>query len=123
MIQFPPPAPWRRPTADIVATVLLFVAELAFSAVSVALALLSSVWLMLPICSDNCDSPAVTHFVHRTFAGTVVIVGGIALALLVSCVGALVAGTQGRAGMWKWPALGLVIGVVSVLIAAGLWVN
>ncbi|OBB98413.1 hypothetical protein A5781_12120 [Mycobacterium sp. 852002-30065_SCH5024008] len=60
---------------------------------------------------------------HRTFAGTVVIGGGIALALLVSCIGALVAGTRRRAGMWKWPALPLVIGVVSLLIAAGLWVN
>ncbi|WP_139273329.1 hypothetical protein [Mycobacterium paraffinicum] len=102
---------------------LLFVAQLVVSAGAVALAVLSSMWLMLPICSDNCDSPGVTHFVHRTFGGAVVIVGGIAVALLVSCIGALIAGARGRPGMWKWPALGLVTAVGSVLIAVGLWVN
>ncbi|OBG53921.1 MULTISPECIES: hypothetical protein [unclassified Mycobacterium] len=123
MTQFPPPQRRGRATADTVATVLLFVVQLVVSAGAFALALLSSMWLMLPICSDNCDSPGVTHFVHRTFAGTVVIVAGIAVGLLVSCVGALVAGARRRPGMWKWPALGLVMALGSVLIAAGLWVN
>lgn len=123
MTPFPPPQRRGRATADTVATALLFVAQLVVSAGASAVALLSSLWLMLPICSDNCDSPGVTHFVHRTFTGTIVIVGGIALALLVSCIGALVTGARRRPGMWKWPALGLVMAVGSVLIAAGLWVN
>lgn len=123
MTGYPPPAAPRRPTGDVTATAVLFVVQLVLSAVCFAAALLLTVWLMLPICSDNCDSPDVTHFVHRTFGGAVVVAGGAALGLLVSGVGALVTGLRHRAALWKWPALGLAITVVSALIAVGLWVN
>jgi len=66
-----------RPTADIIATVLLFVTQLAVSALSFIVALMSSLPLMMSICSDDCDSPVVTHFVHKTISGAAVIVGGI----------------------------------------------
>lgn len=102
---------------------LLFVAQLVLSGFCGVMAMLSTVWLIMPICSDNCDSPDVTHFVHRTFTGAVVVGGGAALGLLVSIVGALVTGLRHNAGMWKWPAIGLAIVTASALITLGLWVN
>ena len=109
-----------RSNADTIATVLLFVTQLGASVLSFMLAVGSSLWLMLPICSDNCDSPDVTHFVHRTIGGAAVIVGGIVIAFLLAGTGALVAGSR-RSTMWKWPALGLATVVVSFLIAIALW--
>lgn len=113
----------HRPAGDVTATTVLFVVQGALSAVCFGLALLSLIYLMMPICSDNCDSPDVTRIVHRTFVGAVVIAGGAALGLLVSGAGALVTGLRHRPGMWKWPALGLAVTVVSGLIAVGVWVN
>ncbi len=110
----------QRSTGDVTATVLLFVAQLVASAASLVMALGRSLWVMMPICSDNCDSLEVTHFVHKSLTGAVVSVIGIALAFLLAGIGALVAGLR-RSRMWKWPALGITIVVISFLVAVGVW--
>lgn len=116
------PPPRKRSTADIVATTLLFVGQLAASALAFVPALLGSAWLMMPICSDNCDSTQVSHFVHNTWTGALVIVAGVGVALLVAACGTLVSGLRGTL-MWKWPALGLAMVIVCFVIALGLWME
>ncbi|WP_322857975.1 hypothetical protein [Mycobacterium shigaense] len=128
MTHQPPPAAGfavparKRPTADIVATVLLFVGQLVASALAFLLALTRSSTLMLPICSDNCDTAEVGHFVHDTWTGALILVSGMGVALLVAACGTLVSGLRGTL-MWKWPAIGLVLVVVCSGIAMALWID
>jgi hypothetical protein len=77
----------KRSTADLVATVLLCVTQLAASVLACLVALLPSMWLMLPICGDNCGSAEVTHFVDKTVDGVVVILCGVVLAFLLTAIG------------------------------------
>jgi hypothetical protein len=114
------PAVRKRSTADIVATVLLCVLQLVASVLAGFAALLPSMWLMLPICGDNCGSAEVTHFVDKTVDGVVVIVCGVVLAFLLTAVGMVVAGVR-RKLMWIWPALGVAMIVVFFLVACYLW--
>ncbi|OMC40982.1 hypothetical protein A5745_20705 [Mycobacterium sp. IS-2888] len=116
---FPPP-PRQRSTADKAATITLFVIQAGASLLALAAAALGLLWTMMPICSDDCDSPAVTRFVHNMWSGAGVIVGGIALAALLAGIGAIVSGvrrTTRRTVMWKWPALGLAIVFIAFAIA------
>ena len=118
----PPFAPVvrKRSTADIVATVLLCVSQLAASVLACLAALLPSMWLMLPICGDNCGSAEVTHFVDKMVDGVVVILCGVVLAFLLTTIGLVVAGLR-RTLMWLWPALGLAMVLVFFVIASYLW--
>ena len=110
----------KRSTADIVATVLLCVTQLAAIVFACLAALLPSMWLMLPICSDNCGSAEVTHFVDNMVGGVIVILSGVVLAFLLTTIGMVVSGLR-RTLMWIWPALGLALLVVFSLIASCLW--
>ena len=114
------PAVRKRSTADIVATVLLCVLQLVASVLAGFAALLPSMWLMLPICGDNCGSAEVTHFVDKTVDGVVVILCGVVLAFLLTTIGMVVSGVR-RMLMWIWPALGVAMVVVFFLIASYLW--
>lgn len=91
-------------------------AQAGASLLGFAAAALGLLWTMMPICSDDCDSPAVTRFVHNMWSGAGVIVGGIALAALLAGIGAVVSGIR-RTLMWKWPALGLAIVFIAFAIA------
>ncbi|OMC21671.1 hypothetical protein A5736_00485 [Mycobacterium sp. SP-6446] len=97
------------------------------SLLALAAAALGLLWTMMPICSDDCDSPAVTRFVHNMWSGAGVIVGGVAAAALLAGIGAVVSGsrrTTRRTRMWKWPALGLAIVFVAFAIAVlAFWGN
>ncbi|WP_142245423.1 hypothetical protein [Mycobacterium sp. IS-836] len=121
------PPPRQRSTADKTATVSLFVVQAGASLLALAAAALGLLWTMMPICSDDCDSPAVTRFVHNMWSGAGVIVGGVAVAALLAGIGAVVSGsrrTTRRTRMWKWPALGLAIVFVAFAIAVlAFWGN
>jgi hypothetical protein len=83
-------------------------------------ALLPSMWLMLPICADNCGSAEVAHFVDKTVDGVVVILCGVVIAFLLTTIGMVVSALR-RKLMWIWPALGLAMVVVFFLVACYLW--
>jgi hypothetical protein len=114
------PVVGKRSTADVVATVLLCMTQLVASVLAGIAALLPSMWLMLPICGDNCGSAEVTHFVDKTVDGVVVILSGVVLAFLLATIGMVVSGLR-RTLMWIWPALGLTTVVVFFLVACYLW--
>ncbi len=114
------PAVRKRSTADIVATVLLCVLQVVASVLAGFAALLPSMWLMLPICSYNCGSASVTHFVDKTVDGIVVILCGVVLAFLLTTTGMVVSGLR-RTLMWIWPAMGVAMVVVFFLVACYLW--
>jgi hypothetical protein len=97
------------------------VLQLVASVLAGFAALLPSMWLMLPICGDNCGSAEVTHFVDKMVDGVVVILCGVVLAFLLTTIGIVVSGVR-RKLMWIWPALGLALVVVFFLIASYLWV-
>ncbi|WAC89852.1 hypothetical protein [Mycobacterium sp. Aquia_213] len=114
------PEPTRgRSTADIVATALLFLGQLAASALLFVPAMLGTT---LATCGANCDSAEVSRVVHSTWTGALIMVSGVGIALLVAACGTLVSGLRGTL-MWKWPALGLAIVMGCFLITMGLWVN
>lgn len=104
----------RRATADIVATVVLFAAQLVLLCAVAVLSLFAAgvsvllyLWeqLVLAGCTSTCPEP--TDWSHGS--GTIaVIVGGFALAVVVSVGGTIFAAVRHRI-MWIWPAIGLVI--------------
>ncbi|SPM37498.1 hypothetical protein MRAB57_5345 [Mycobacterium rhizamassiliense] len=106
----------QRSTADIVATALLFVAQLTASGLAFVLTIMGSA---MPSCGVNCDSSATSHFVHNTWIGTLIVVSGVGIALLVAACGTLVSGLRATR-MWKWPAFGLAIVIVCGVVAEGL---
>ncbi|OBI40612.1 hypothetical protein A5707_09370 [Mycobacterium kyorinense] len=112
----------RRSAADTIATVVLFTALLMASVLSVAVSLVPSLWMMMPICSDNCDTPEIARFDHRVMGGVTVIWVGAAVAVLLAGIGAIVAGVR-RWVMWIWPAIGLVIVVVCFVVAGFMWLD
>lgn len=120
----PQPAPQRarRSSTDVVLTVVLFVAQFAASALSFIGALGPAMWLMLPGCSDNCDSAGVEHFYSQTGFGIAVVAGGIIAGLLVAVIGSVTAGIR-RSVMCLWPALGLTIVGVTFVAALFIWLN
>ncbi|WP_156658240.1 hypothetical protein [Mycobacterium kyorinense] len=117
-----PPVVRRRSAADTIATVVLFTALLMASVLSVAVSLVPSLWMMMPICSDNCDTPEIARFDHRVMGGVTVIWVGAAVAVLLAGIGAIVAGVR-RWVMWIWPAIGLVIVVVCFVVAGFMWLD
>jgi hypothetical protein len=124
---FRPPGHWQRPPVrrsrkDIWATVLLSAGQLAASTVAAVTLAGLVLWLMMPICSDDCDSPQINHFVHQTLTAVAVIGGGVIVALLLAGIGITVAAVR-RATMWIWPAAGLVIVVVTYAVSAVLWMD
>jgi hypothetical protein len=123
MPEQPNPRVWgparRRSTGDIVATVVLFLGQLAASALVFVPALLGST---MATCGANCDRSEMTRVVHSTWTGALIMVSGVGIALLVAACGTLVSGLRGTL-MWKWPALGLAIVLVCFLITMGLWVS
>ncbi|WP_216639704.1 hypothetical protein [Mycobacterium sp. 1164966.3] len=122
---FSPPAharPRKRSTADTVATVILFTLLLLAIGLSVAVSLLPSLSMMMPICSDNCDSPEITRLDHQVKSGVAMIWIAAIVAVLVAGTGTVVAGVR-RWVMWIWPTLGLAIVVVSFVIAGFTWLD
>ncbi|BDB43480.1 MULTISPECIES: hypothetical protein [Mycobacterium] len=114
---WPPP---RRSSTDVGATVVLSIAQAVASAVAVVSAAALMLWLMMPICSDNCDSPQVDHFVHQTLTAAAVAGGGVVVALLLAGTGIAVAAAR-RSPMWIWPAAGLGIVLVTYGVSVGVW--
>jgi hypothetical protein len=49
----PQPALRRRSTADVVATVILFLTQAVLSVLSFIAGMGPALWLMMPVCSDN----------------------------------------------------------------------
>lgn len=109
MAQHPSPAQWRRSSADVVATVVLFVVEFAASLYFFVLSLPPAWLLFMPTCSD---CPA---FSNLLVVGVAVMWGGIAITLVITAAGVGMAGAR-RRRMWVWPALGLVLLVSSFLL-------
>ena len=105
-----------RSTTDIVATTLLFLAQVAASALAFVSTLMGSA---MPSCRDSCDGAAISHVVHNTWTGALIVVSGVGVALLVATCGTLVSGLRGTR-MWKWPAFGLAMVIVCSGVAAGL---
>lgn len=101
---------------------VLFTALLMASVLSVAVSLVPSLWMMMPICSDNCDSPDIARFDHRVMGGVAVLWAGVAGAVLLAGIGAIVAGVRRRV-MWIWPAVALVIVVVCFAVAGFMWLD
>lgn len=116
------PIPWRRSTADVVLTVVLFIAQFVASGLAVVGALGPAVWLLLPGCSDNCDSSGVEHFYSQTGFGVAVVAGGIVIALLLAATGSVIAGIR-HSVMCIWPAAGLTVVAVSFVVAVSLWLD
>ncbi|MCV7005542.1 hypothetical protein [Mycobacterium gordonae] len=117
-----PRAVWRRSSTDVVFTVVLFVTQFVASALSFVGALGPAMWLMLPGCSDNCDSAAVDHFYGDVTTGVAVVAGGIVAGLLVAVIGSVVAGIR-RSVMWIWPGLGVAVVVLTFVVALSLWLD
>lgn len=122
---YSPPAdvrPRMRSTADTVATVVLFAALLVAIGLSVAVSLLPSLWMMMPGCSDNCDSPEIARLYDHVWSGVAVIWIAAVVAVLVAVTGTVVAGVRRRM-MWIWPTAGLAIVVVSFVVACFTWLD
>ncbi|MDP7735775.1 hypothetical protein [Mycobacterium paragordonae] len=118
----PPRAVWRRSSADVVFTVVLFVAQFVASALAFVGALGPAMWLMLPGCSDNCDNAAVDHFYGGVTTGVAVVAGGIVAGLLLAVIGSVIAGIR-RSVMCVWPGLGLTVVGLTFLVALWLWLD
>ena len=92
------------------------------SALAFVGALGPAMWLMLPGCSDNCDSAAVDHFYGGVTTGVAVVAGGIVAGLLLAVIGSVIAGIR-RSVMCVWPGLGLTVVGLTFLVALWLWLD
>jgi hypothetical protein len=106
----------------VVFTVLLFVGQIVASALSLLGALGLSMWLMLPGCSNNCDSAAVEHVYGDLTTGVAVAVGGVVAGLLLAVIGSVIAGLR-RSVMCVWPGLGLTLVGMTFLVALWRWLD